>query len=188
MRRVPFVPRAGVRWSSVVCVDALAGPFLAAAVLLVAAGGSKLVDPLPLVRALRSARLPAPAGAVRAFAGAEVVLGLVALTTGSRAASAGVALSYAAFTGFVLLARHRGGVLASCGCFGKTDTPPTSTHVVVSTAALAGVAGVVAVRPLGPVPDLLAGSPLGGLALVVATVAVAATAYLVLAVLPLVRA
>ena len=167
-------------------MDALAGPFLAAAVLLVAAGGSKLVDPLPLVRALRSARLPAPAGAVRAFAGAEVVLGLVALTTGSRAAAAGVALSYAAFTGFVLLARHRGGVLASCGCFGKTDTPPTTTHVVV-TAALAGVAGVVAVRPLGPVPDLLAGSPLGGLALVVATVAVAATAYLVLAVLPLVR-
>ena len=111
----------------------------------------------------------------------------MALTTGSRAAAAGVALSYAAFTGFVLLARHRGGVLASCGCFGKTDTPPTSTHVVV-TAALAGVAGVVAVRPLGPVPDLLAGSPLGGLALVVATVAVAATAYLVLAVLPLVRA
>ena len=168
-------------------MDALAGPFLAAAVLLVAAGGSKLVDPLPLVRALRSARLPAPAGAVRALAGAEVVLGLVALTTGSRAASAGVALSYAAFTGFVLLARHRGGVLASCGCFGKTDTPPTTTHVAV-TAALAGVAGVVAVRPLGPVPDLLAGSPLGGLALVVATVAVAATAYLVLAVLPLVRA
>ena len=168
-------------------MDALAGPFLAAAVLLVAAGGSKLVDPLPLVRALRSARLPAPAGAVRALAGAEVVLGLVALTTGSRAASAGVALSYAAFTGFVLLARHRGGVLASCGCFGKTDTPPTTTHVAV-TAALAGVAGVVAVRPLGPVPDLLAGSPLGGLALVVATVAVASTAYLVLAVLPLVRA
>ena len=167
-------------------MDALAGLFLAAAVLLVAAGGSKLVDPLPLVRALRSARLPAPAGAVRALAGAEVVLGLVALTTGSRAAAAGVALSYVAFTGFVLLARHRGGVLASCGCFGKTDTPPTAMHVVV-TAALAGVAGVVAVRPLGPVPDLLAGTPLGGLALVVATVAVAATAYLVLAVLPLVR-
>ena len=168
-------------------MDALAGPFLAAAVLLVAAGGAKLADPLPLVRALRSARLPAPASAVRAVAGAEVGLGLTALLTGARAAGVGVALSYAAFTGFVLLARRRGGVLASCGCFGKTDTPPTTTHVVV-TAALAAVAGAVAVRPLGPVPDLLAGSPLGGLALLLATAAVAATGYLVLAVLPLVRA
>lgn len=168
-------------------MDALAGPFLAAAVLLVAAGGAKLADPLPLVRALRSARLPAPASAVRAVAGAEVGLGLTALLTGARAAAVGVALSYAAFTGFVLLARRRGGVLASCGCFGKADTPPTTTHVVV-TAALAAVAGAVAVRPLGPVPDLLAGSPLGGLALLLATAAVAATGYLVLAVLPLVRA
>ena len=168
-------------------MDALAGPFLAAAVLLVAAGASKLADPLPLVRALRSARLPAPASAVRALAGAEVGLGLTALLTGARAAALGVALSYAAFTGFVLLARRRGGVLASCGCFGKADTPPTTTHVVV-TAALAGVAGAVAVRPLGPVQDLLAGSPLGGLALLLATAAVAATGYLVLAVLPLVRA
>jgi hypothetical protein len=58
----------------------------------------------------------------------------------------------------------------------------------VVTAALAAVAGAVAVRPLGPVPDLLAGSPLGGLALLLATAAVAATGYLVLAVLPLVRA
>ena len=168
-------------------MDALAGPFLAAAVLLVAAGGAKLADPLPLVRALRSARLPAPASAVRAVAGAEVGLGLTALLTGARAAAVGVALSYAAFTGFVLLARRRGGVLASCGCFGKTDTPPTTTHVVV-TAALAAAAGAIAVRPLGPVPDLLAGSPLGGLALLLATAAVAATGYLVLAVLPLVRA
>ena len=168
-------------------MDALAGPFLAAAVLLVAAGASKLAEPLPLVRALRSARLPAPASAVRAVAGAEVGLGLTALLTGARAAALGVALSYAAFTGFVLLARRRGGVLASCGCFGKADTPPTTTHVVV-TAALAGVAGAVAVRPLGPVPDLLAGSPLGGFALLLATAAVAATGYLVLAVLPLVRA
>jgi len=167
-------------------VDALAGPFLAAALLLVAAGGAKLADPLPLVRALRSARLPAPVGAVRGVAGVEVALGLAAVATGARAAAVGVGLSYAAFTGFVLLARHRGGVLASCGCFGKADTPPTTTHVVV-TAALSAVAAVVAVRPLGPVPELLAGSPMGGLALIVATAAVAATAYLVLAVLPLVR-
>lgn len=168
-------------------VDALAGPFLAAAVLLVAAGGAKLADPMPLVRALRSARLPAPALGVRAVAGAEVLLGLTALLSGSRPAAAGVALSYAAFTGFVLLARARGGVLASCGCFGRTDTPPTGTHVV-TTAVLAGVAAVVAVRPLGPLSDLLSTSPAGGFPLLVVTAAVAATTYIMLALLPMVRA
>ncbi|MCW2678684.1 MAG: hypothetical protein JWM62_85, partial [Frankiales bacterium] len=65
-------------------MDALAGPYLAAAALLVAAGGAKLIDPLPLVRALRSVGLPAPAPLVRAGAAAELLLGLLAAATGSR--------------------------------------------------------------------------------------------------------
>ena len=63
---------------------ALAGPYLASALLLVLAGGSKLVDPLPLVRALRSARLPLPAPAVRAVAAAEVVVGLAIILVIAR--------------------------------------------------------------------------------------------------------
>ena len=167
-------------------MDALAGPYLASAALLVAAGGSKLADPLSLVRALRSARLPGGALLVRAVAAGEVLLGLAAVVTGARAAAVLVALSYAAFTAFVLLALRRGGVLASCGCFGKDDTPPTLTHVAV-TGALAAVAAVVAVRPLGPLPDLLGAQPAAGVPLLVATAAVAATAYLVLALLPALR-
>ena len=167
-------------------MDALAGPYLASAALLVAAGGAKLIDPLPLVRALRSARLPAPRLAVRTAAAAEVLVGAAAVLLGSRSAAVAVALSYAVFTGFVLLARRRGGVLASCGCFGRADTPPTTTHVVV-TGALALVAGAVAVRPLGTLGDLLAAQPLGGLGLLVASAAVAVTAYLVLALLPLLQ-
>ena len=165
-------------------MDPLAGPFLAAAVLLVAAGAAKLVDPLPLVRALRSARLPGGATLVRALALGEVVLGLAAVLVGSRLTAIGVALSYAGFTAFVLLARRRGGVLASCGCFGKAETPPTTTHVV-TTGAIAVVAAAVAVRPLGNLPDLLGVSPGGGLPLLVVTAAVAVTTYLVLSLLPL---
>ena len=167
-------------------MDALAGPYLAAAALLVAAGGAKLIDPLPLVRALRSVGLPASGPLVRVGAAAELVLGLLAAATGSRLAALGVALSYAAFTGFVLVALRRGGVLASCGCFRKADTPPTVTHVAV-TAGLAGVAAAVAVRPLGALPDLLAAQPGRGVPLLVAAGAVAVTAYLVLALLPLLR-
>jgi hypothetical protein len=167
-------------------MDALAGPYLAAAALLALAGAAKLRDPLPLVRALRSAGLPAPVAAVRAAAGAELLLGVVAATTGSRPTAVGVALSYAAFTAFVLVALRRGGVLASCGCFGKADTPPTRTHVAL-TAAVTAVAAAVAVRPVGTLPDLLATQPGHGVPLLVATAAVAVTAYLVLALLPLLR-
>jgi len=167
-------------------MDALAGPYLASAALLVAAGGAKLIDPLPLVRALRSARLPAPRHVVRVVAAVEVAIGAAAVLLGSRGAAVAVTVSYAAFTAFVLVARHRGGVLASCGCFGKTDTPPTTTHVVV-TGALAVVAAAVAVRPLGTLGDLLAGQPGAGLPLLAAAAAVAVTAYLVLALLPLVQ-
>jgi hypothetical protein len=168
-------------------MDALAGPYLAAAALLVVAGGAKILDPQPLVRALRSVGLPAPAWLVRAGAAAEVAIGVLAAGTGARAAAAAVALSYAAFTAFVLVALRRGGVLASCGCFGRADTPPTRTHVAV-TAGAAAVAAAVAVRPVGPLPDLLAGQPGAGIPLLAATLAVAATGYLVLAVLPLLQA
>ena len=164
-------------------MDALAGPYLASAALLVAAGASKVLDPMPLMRALMSVGLQVPRRLVQLGALGEVGLGVLAIGTGSRPAAAGVAISYAVFTGFVLVALRRGGVLASCGCFGKVDTPPTATHVAV-TGVLAAVAAVVAVRPLGPVTDLLSASPWNGLPLLLATAAVAATTYLVLALLP----
>jgi len=163
---------------------ALAGPFLAAAALLAVAGAAKVLDPAPLVRALRSVGLRLPPRVVRVGAGAEAGLGAAALLTGSRPAALLVALSYAAFTGFVLLALARGGVLASCGCFGKQDVPPTRTHAAL-TGALAVVAAAVAVRPVGDLPTLLAGSPGAGVPLLLATAAVAAVLYLALALLPL---
>jgi len=168
-------------------MDVLAGPFLASAALLVVAGAGKLRAPLPLARALRLAGLPVGVPAVRVGAAVEVLIGAAAICTGSVLAAAGVAGSYALFTGFVLLGLRRGGVLSSCGCFGTGDTPPTWAHVGV-TGAAALVAGVVAMRPLGPLPDLLAGSPGLGLPLVVTTAAVAVAAYVVLAVLPLLAA
>ncbi len=164
-------------------MSALAGPYLASAVLLVVAGGGKLVDPLPLVRALRSVHLPGGARAVRVLAGAEIALGLAAAVTGSRLTAALVALSYATFTAFVLRARSVGGVLASCGCFGRSDTPPTAVHVAV-TAAFAVAAAGVAVRPLGPISEVLFAGAGAGLPLLLAVAAVAVTSYLVLALLP----
>ena len=152
----------------------LAGPFLAAAALLVLAGAQKVADPRPLVRALRSTGLWVPSGAVRGLAAAEAAVGVAGLLSGTRAAAVAVGLSYAAFTAFVLLALARGGVLASCGCFGKADTPPTRTHAAVTAGfALAALSGT---------PDGVT------LPLLVTSAAVAACAYLLLAVQPLVGA
>lgn len=176
VRRLPYAA----------AMDALAGPYLAAALLLVVAGAAKVRDPLPLVRALRSARLPAPVAGVRLLAAAEVALGLAAVLAGGRTTAALVAASYAVFTGFVLLARRRGGVLASCGCFGRADTPATTGHVLV-TGVLALLAAVVAVAPIGPLHEVLAAGPGAGLPLVLAVVTVAVLLHGVLALLPALR-
>jgi len=158
-------------------VEAASAPYLAGALLLVAAGGAKTLDPLSLVRALRSAglhvRAPVLARWVRVLAAVEALLGVVAIVHSTRVVALLVALSYAGFTAFVLRALRSGSPLASCGCFGKTDTPPTIGHVVV-TALLAGAALLVG-----------SGSSLD-LAIVAVSAVLAYVTYLALAVLPLV--
>lgn len=126
--------------------DLAAGPFLAAAGLLVVAGVPKVVDPLQLVRAMRAAGLPVDRHLVRGFAVAEVAVGAWALLAPGRYAAGLVAAAYLAFTAFVARVLTRGGVLGSCGCFGKPDTPATRTHLAL-TALAAGTALAVAVDP-----------------------------------------
>jgi hypothetical protein len=74
----------------------------------------------------------------------------------------------------------RGGVLGSCGCFGKPDTPATRTHAALTGAACL-VALLVAVSPPTGAWRAVDGSTLAtaGLAVVVAFLA-----WQVMAVLP----
>jgi uncharacterized membrane protein HdeD (DUF308 family) len=163
----------------------VAAPFLAAAALLIVAGGPKIVDPLPLVRALRSAGLPAGREPVRAFAVGEVVVGLAALAHPSRTTALLLAAAYVGFTAFVGLALARGGVLESCGCFGKADTPPTRAHLVL-TAVLAVAAGALAVAPpADPVWSAAALTRPATVVLLGFAALVAVLAHAVMAVLPL---
>lgn len=146
------------------------GLFLAAALLLVLAGVQKVIDPKPLVLALRSVGVPVPRVAVRAFALLEVLIGGTSVITGNGIA---VAASYAAFTAFVVLTKLKGGVLSSCGCFGKQDVPPTWLHAALT-------AGLGAASAFG-------GSVALDLAVLMTAAAVASTCYLAMAVLPLVQ-
>jgi hypothetical protein len=81
-----------------------------------------------------------------------------------------VCASYLVFAVYVAYVRHRHGVLATCGCFGKTDTPATWLHVIVNL-VLAAAAGSVAVRTTGSstLHSVLTTQPWAGLPLLLAS-------------------
>ena len=147
----------------------LIGPYLAACVLLMAAGVAKVVRPMDTARAV-TAVVAVPVRASRALvrvgALGEAVLGAVALAHPSPAAASLVAASYLGFAGFVSLARARGGPLATCGCFGTPDTPATRTHVVVTLGCAASAIVLAASGLSGWITPLVAGQPWRGVPLV----------------------
>ena len=163
-------------------VGAWTGPYLAAALLLVAAGLAKLRRPAGTAIALRRAGLPVPEWVVRAGAGAEVAAGCWAFTS-ARLAAGAVALSYLGFAGFVALALRRGSPVSSCGCFGKADSPPTVTHAALNLAA-AATAGWAALHAHPGAITVLRRQPLAGIPLVLLIGAAVYLAYLVMGDLP----
>ncbi len=125
-------------------MPALAGPLHVVALVLVVSGLQKLVAPAPAARALRDAGLPLPRrlGVVPGVVvgAGEAATGLAAIAVPAAWAPAWLAVAYLALAGFVVLLLRRGDV-ASCGCFGSADTPPTRAHVVANAAAALVAAG-----------------------------------------------
>jgi hypothetical protein len=143
-------------------VSILAGPFAIAAALLVVGGAFKAVDPADSAHALAVLGVPRARVLVRVGGAVEVAVGVCALLVGGPVFAVLVAVSYAAFAGFVLVALHAGRPISSCGCFGKVDTPPSTVHVVIDLAA-AVVAVVVAVAgDTVALSKVLAAQPLAG--------------------------
>jgi hypothetical protein len=136
-------------------MPALTAPALVSALLLAVAGAMKAVDPAMTSGALRALRLPSSPMLVRAGAGAELVLGVAAVTTGAPAAWWLVAVSYLAFATFVVAALRAGTMVGSCGCLGREDTPPHPVHVVldIALAVLAAAAAVGGIAPLDAIAD-----------------------------------
>lgn len=164
-------------------MDAWAGPFYAAALLLGAAGGLKAYDPTNTAGALRTLGIGIPRPVVRAGGAVELGIGAWALVTGAMVAAALVAASYLLFSVFVVVALRRHAPIGSCGCFGKVDTPPSRVHLVVNAGA---VAVAIAVAVGGPVPlaDVIADQPAAGVPFVILTLAAAGCAFLALTALP----
>jgi hypothetical protein len=133
----------------------LIGVYFVACGLLVAAGAAKVFRPADTARAIvllvpdwvpLSGSLRVTRSAVRVVALAEAALGAVALLFPRPLTAALVAASYALFVCVVAYALHRGGALATCGCFGRPDTPATRVHVAVNVVLFAAAA-LVALRP-----------------------------------------
>jgi hypothetical protein len=151
------------------------------AVLLIVSGGSKLADPTPTRGALHAAGLVSGGWVVVCLAVAEVAAGVVALTVPGRVVALPVAALYLGFAGFVAWALRSGIPLQSCGCFGRRDTPPGRTHLVVNLTAAA--AALAAAHETALLDRVLAAPVTGLLELIFAGIGAFLT-YLVLAVLP----
>jgi hypothetical protein len=158
-------------------------PFLAAVILLGAAGIAKAIRPSDTSNALRRAGLRVGSGAVRAGALAEVAVAAAALLAPGAVTGALVAAAYASFAGFIVVALRKDWPLASCGCFGRPDTPPTVAHAALDAGAAASAlwwalawSGGAAVSRLG---RLFFHQPWHGAPLVLVALVVAGLAYLV---------
>jgi hypothetical protein len=113
------------------------GPYLAATALLGLAGITKAWRPADTLNALRVARFPVSQAAVRVGAVAELAVAVAALAVPGPVTGGLVAAAYAVFAVFIVVALRRGWPLASCGCFGRPDTPPTVAHAVLDVGAAA---------------------------------------------------
>jgi uncharacterized membrane protein YphA (DoxX/SURF4 family) len=159
------------------------GWFFATAALLVVSGVNKLVDAAPTTGALRSAGLPSGREAVWALASLEVVVGAANLISASRFFALAQSALFVAFGSFVAFALWRRIPIASCGCFGRSDTPPTFLHLLVNMAASAG-AIVVALSGPRSLWELISGQPMVGLPYLGFVVFATYALYLVLTLLP----
>ena len=156
----------------------------ALALLAGAAGAAKVVRPADTARALRTAGLPVGAPVVRAGAAGEVVVGALVLAGAGRWAVALLAASYLAFGMFVSTALVRRWPLASCGCFGEPDTPPTALHAGVCLVSAVVLTGAAAVTPVGVVTDVSAEGAYRGAAFLALSLVAAYILYLVMAAAP----
>ncbi|MEX1094240.1 MAG: MauE/DoxX family redox-associated membrane protein [Acidimicrobiia bacterium] len=110
--------------------------------LLIVTGVAKMVAPADTARAIRAMGIPIHNQAGRLLGAVEVIVGLGALISGIVALFLVQGTLYAAFLGWVLLARLKSVPLESCGCLGTPDTPPYWGHMVVDSVAVVSSIGV----------------------------------------------
>ena len=164
-------------------MNVVIGPFAIAASLLIVGGVAKVLRPGDTALALRLAGAPVSDATVRLGGALEAGLGAWALLAATRVPATFVATSYLAFFVFVAVASVRRLPIASCGCFGRLDTPPSPVHLVLDAAA-AAVAIAVAFDPGDGLRRVIERQPGSGVPYVLLLIAGTAAALAALSVLP----
>jgi hypothetical protein len=148
----------------------------------VVTGAAKLRSPGGVATALAALRLPASRGLARALGAVEVAVGAAALVQ-PRPLAPAVALLYLLFAAFIVRALTSGLPLASCGCLGERETPPSAVHAALDLLA-AGAAVLVAVSSVPATDEFLGGLPWNGVPLAMLVAVCVLLAYATLAHLP----
>lgn len=128
-------------------MTSLAAPLYIVTGVLALAGVAKALRPTATATALRALRVPQPMAATRLLGVVEVVVSVAAVITGAALFWAGIAAAYAVFAAFILWALSGNQDVASCGCFGHEDTPPTPGHLAFNAAA-AAIAALAIFEPV----------------------------------------
>jgi Methylamine utilisation protein MauE len=147
----------------------LIGLYLVAVALLVAAGLAKAVRPGDTARAFGSTfHLPLgpTRGVIRVLATGEATLGVIALIWPEPVPAALVAASYLGFAAVLVMVRVNGGAIASCGCFGRPDTPVMMAHVIADVCLGAAAVAVAVAGHAGSMAGVLAAQPGSGVPLI----------------------
>ena len=164
-------------------MSAFAGPLFAAAGLLLLAGAAKVTAPDATRVALRSAGLPSKAWMARALGVVEIAIAGAALVVGGAIPAALVALTYVGFAGFVAVLARRTRSTAPCGCFGASDAPVGTLHVVLNV-AIAALAVGAAIRPTDGLAQATSETPWAGVPFFALTALLAWATYVALTLLP----
>jgi uncharacterized protein YjeT (DUF2065 family) len=161
----------------------VAGPFFAISLIIVLSGALKLVAPSVAEEALATLGLPVPAQLVRLIGVAEMALGVAAIVVAGWELAVAVAFAYFCFAVVAETLRRTSDKVASCGCFGSADTPPSLVHTGVNIASIF-VAVLAIVWPVDDIVSVLKDQPLGGLVFVVFVALVTYLVFLVFTALP----
>jgi hypothetical protein len=120
--------------------------------LLIITGAAKVARPQEVERALTTLGFPRIPGAGTLIGLLEIAVGAAALVfPGALTLQAAL---YLAFAVWIALALRASVPMATCGCLGREDTPPTMTHLVLDVVAAAISLGAAMSAPLQLTADL----------------------------------
>ena len=114
--------------------------------VLIITGAAKIARPNDVSRALLALGMPRIPGVGLGIGVFEVLIGVGSLVAPPLLLAQ--AALYVAFAAWVSVALRADAPIASCGCLGKADTPPTVAHVLIDLLASALSLGAFFGTPL----------------------------------------